>query len=164
MDWWKLGWLFTNITYLNFSRSSKISRRAPTNARGVLGRVQERPGVPQGVQKSSSCQCNSKISRRYENCRPSSYKRLGGPWRGPGTPGGSLGESRNRRDSNTPFSPSSQCRCTAFSILNSRMQGTGFAGSSHSRIQNRKGRASLHCSGATYTTQWSPKPLWSRIF
>ena len=41
------------------------------------------------------------------------------------------------------FFPDSQCRCTAFSILNSRMQGTGFAGSSHSRIQNRKGRASL---------------------
>ena len=121
----KTSWVFTNISYLNFSRSSKISRRAPTNAGGVLGRVQERPGVPQGVQKLSSCQCNSKISRRYENCRPSSYKRLGGPWRGPGTPGGSLGESRNRRDSNTPFSPSSQCRCTAFSFLNSRMRGTG---------------------------------------
>ena len=81
----------------------KIVAPAATNAQGVLGGVQERPGGPSGG-------------------------------------------SRNRGDANAPFFPSSQCRCTAFSILNSRMQGTGFAGSSHSRIQNRKGRASLHCT------------------
>ena len=169
---------------------TKIVAPAPKNARGGSWEGSRNArGVPRGVQKLSGCQCSGKISRRDKNCCPSTYKRPGGPERGPGMPGGSLGGSRNRRvanavvkkvakmkmvtpaatnalgvlggvqerpggpsggsrnrgDANAPFFPSSQCRCTAFSILNSRMQGTGFAGSSHSRIQNRKGRASLHC-------------------
>ena len=43
----------------------------------------------------SSCQCSSKISCRDKNRCPSTYKRPEGPGRGPGTPRGSLGWSRN---------------------------------------------------------------------
>ena len=124
------------ISYLNFSPSTKISRRAPKNARGVLGRVQERPGVPQGVQKLSSCQCNSKIIRRDKNCRPSSYKDLGGPGRGPGTPGGSLGGPEIVKMPIPLFPLVRNADARPFLILNSNMQGSSW--------HSRKGRASLH--------------------
>ena len=41
-----------------------------------------------------------------------------------------------------------QCRCRSVWILNSRMQGTGFAGSLHSRIQNPNCPASYQCAAA----------------
>jgi hypothetical protein len=96
----KKNWIFIFFNYLNLVAETEIVTPAPTNAQGVLGGVQERPGVPRGVQKLSSCQCSGKISRRDKNRTPSTYKRPGGPERGPGMPGGSLGGSRNRRVAN----------------------------------------------------------------
>ena len=83
--------------YIHLTHSNKISPQdlqtpggsweGSRNARGVPR------GVPRGVQNLSSCQCSIKISCRDKNRRPSTYKRLGGPGRGPGTPRGSLGGS-----------------------------------------------------------------------
>ena len=43
-----MRWIFISLNYLKLVAETEIVAPAPTNAQGVLGGVQERPGVPRG--------------------------------------------------------------------------------------------------------------------
>ena len=87
-------------------RSLRSSKRSPRPSSGLWRplRPSKRPF------SDSQCQFSGKIGPWDENRRPSTYKRPGGPGRGPGTPVGSLGGVQKSRGSFTIQSTSSLVR------------------------------------------------------